>query len=108
MIFMLAWDMLAAVIVLGAGARHLARAALRHWRGTRALPAAPPPPPPPPPAPRPGPPSRPEGDITLHVLPCGCIYYYRRVNRDPCPPHARTVAERDEINRLDQQIRRMP
>jgi hypothetical protein len=61
--------------------------------------------PPPPPCPAA---ARPQSDITLHCLPCGCIYHYRRVQRDPCPPHARMVAERDEINRLDQQIRNMP
>ena len=47
------------------------------------------------------------GGITLHVLPCGCVYHYQRVQRDPCEPHAQLVADRAEINRLDQQIRRM-
>jgi hypothetical protein len=57
----------------------------------------------PPPPNLPGP-----AGITLHVLPCGCIYHYQRIQRDPCAPHAQLVADRAEINRLDQQIRRMP
>lgn len=107
MIFLSAGELWAAVIGLAAAmgaAWYLLGAAARWWRSTRAatavLPTALPPL---------SPSARPlHGGITLHVLPCGCVYHYQRIQRDPCAPHAQLVAERDEINRLDQQIRQMP
>lgn len=54
------------------------------------------------------PPMVPVPGVTLTVNPCGCIFYHRDTIREPCPDHARAAAERDEINRLDQQIRQMP
>lgn len=46
--------------------------------------------------------------VTLTVTPCGCIWYHRDTVREPCPGHRAAAADRAEINRLDQQIRRMP
>ncbi|HMH94942.1 MAG TPA: hypothetical protein VK586_28140 [Streptosporangiaceae bacterium] len=51
---------------------------------------------------------RPAHGVIMQVLPCGCIFYLLRIDRERCPPHAERDAERDEINRLDQQIRNMP
>jgi hypothetical protein len=114
-IFLSAGELWAAAIGLAAAmgaAWHVAGVAFRYWRKTRE-PLSPPPPGHPawrnPRAPAAAAPARPlPPGVTLHVLPCGCIYSYQRIDRDPCPPHARLVAERDEINRLDQQIRHMP